>query len=108
MREPTPETELLAWWADALAGKRPPLHEDVYHCGFYKRRMVARGPFVPARIFVEREVCPDTGELLSDEVLRCEVNGQRRDITEEWLWISKFPISRDDFDDLTLMAEAMA
>jgi hypothetical protein len=107
VRTPTPDDVLLAWWASALAGARQPTHEDEPHVGYYRKRLVARGPWVPASIYVEREVCPETGELLSDETLRCEINGHPADPYEAWTWLARFPISRQEFEDLTLMAREM-
>jgi hypothetical protein len=85
MRCPTPMDKQLAWHRNALDGFRKIVAAALEpQCGFYKRRLVHGGPFVPARIWLEQEVDPDTGELVADEVLRCEVNGQRCDPIEQW------------------------
>ena len=99
MRQPTPFKVLFAWHSAALAGKAPPIHDGDPQCGFYKRRLVRGGPWVPARIFVERDVDPRTGELTCDEVLRIEVEGlDAGDPADHWTYLT--PISREAFDHL--------
>lgn len=100
MRQPTPIASLLEWHRDALAGKRPPIHDGEPHVGWFKVRMVKGGPFVPARIWVEREICPNTGELEGDERLFLEVEGERLNLMRHWVWLSKNPISKAEFDHL--------
>lgn len=41
-----------------------------------------------------------TGELASDEVLRCEVAGERRDPAGAWLSVANNPITRARFAEL--------
>jgi len=107
MRQPTSDAETYGWWWAALAGQKPGVHEDEPRCGLFKRRIQARGPFVPARIYLEREIDEETGELLSDEVMRCEVNGQQRDPLTEWLWLAKHPISIEEHEEITITAKGM-
>ncbi len=39
--------------------------------GFYKSRLVPDGPWVPIKVWLEDgDRCPDTGDLLSDQILR--------------------------------------
>ncbi|MFE3839199.1 hypothetical protein [Pseudogemmobacter sonorensis] len=65
-------------------------------CGYYKRRLVRGGPWVAARIWCEREVCPETGELAAPERMRCEVDGQISDAVDNWTHLT--PISRDEYE----------
>ena len=81
MRRPTPVAVLHAWHSAALRGLSP-ANDGTPRCGWYKRRLVRGGVFVPARIWMVQDICPETGELLSDEVLRCEVNGIAADPEE--------------------------
>lgn len=108
MRTPTPNHVLYSWWNAAVHGERLPTHESEVHCGLFKKRLVARGPWVPASIYIERTVCPDTGELLSDERLRCEINGNAADPEEAWVWLARNPITQDEYDLLTVMAKEMS
>ena len=100
MRKPTPVSQMMRWHADAVAGKKPPIHDGDPQFGWFKTRMVKGGPFVPARIWIDREICPETGELACDEQFICEVDGERRDAQREWVWLSKAPISKAEFDEL--------
>lgn len=101
MRSPTTSAQAYSWHRKALAGENPPVHEGAPQCGWFKRRLVKGGPFVPARIFMQSEMDPETGELLSDEKLVAEVNGKRADPTECWTWICGQPISRAEYLDMT-------
>ena len=96
MRRPTPVGVLHAWHAAALRGLGP-VNDGTPRCGWYKRRLVRGGVFVPARIWMAQDICPDTDELLSDEVLRCEVNGLCADPEEAWTWISGHPVTEQEF-----------
>lgn len=63
------------------------------------------GPWVPARIWlVDGERDPETGELLSDQELRCAINGKDRDPYEVWTWLCGHPISRQEYDSMTRVA----
>lgn len=98
-RAPTSPRVAYAWHRDAMAGKNPPItHEP--HCGWFRRKLIKGGPFVPCRIFLEQPVDPETGELLGDEVMRCEVAGKRRPPDEEWTWLADKPISREEYLDM--------
>lgn len=100
MRRPTPITELYDWHSRALRGLAP-VHDSTPHCGWFKRRLVKGGVFVPARIWMFQDICPETGELLSDEILQCEVNGSYADPEEAWSWICSNPITEQEFRYLT-------
>lgn len=102
IRTPTPLAVSLAWWREALA---MPVYErvgipDQPHAGFFQRRLVKGGPFVPARIWLHQDIGPD-GELLDDEALRCEINGEPADADEAWSYLCSAPISEAEFDYMT-------
>lgn len=73
-------------------------------CGWYKVMLVKGGPYVPAAIYIEREIDPDTGELLTDEIMRCEISGRFHDPEDAWLWCWETPISKAEFDYLKAVA----
>jgi hypothetical protein len=99
MRKPSRIADLYAWHRAALGGPTPPTwHDGEPQCGWYRTRIVKGGPWVAARIWCEREICHETGELLSDERLLCEVDGQRRNPDAAWLFLT--PISKADYDAL--------
>jgi hypothetical protein len=102
MRIPTPIADQLAWYRDALSGfgkivgvmNRP-------QCGWFKRKLVHGGPFVPARIWLEQEIDPDTGELLADEIMLCEVDGRRCDPVDQWARLWTEAITMAEFNYMT-------
>ena len=98
IRQPSTMADLLVWHRAFLAGENPPHHETEVHCGWYKTREVKGGPWVPAKIYISRETCRKTGELLSDERFRLDINGIEFDPYERWTFLR--PISRESYDDL--------
>lgn len=87
-----------AWWRAALAGDKPPITEDP-QAGFYKRRLVKAGPWVPVQIWTEAER-DEAGDLLCDEVLKCSVDGRLVDVEAHWTYCAANPISEAEFDYL--------
>lgn len=86
------------WWLKALFGEHPPIHEDsLPEAGYFKRRLVARGPFVPCRVWIVEER-DDDGELLCDVLYCCEVNGRQESAFDQWLYLAKYPISRAEYE----------
>lgn len=99
IRQPSSFKQLYAWWTAAVAGQSPDQHDGVPHAGWYKRRLVKSGPWVPVRIYVDREIDAETGELASDEVLRIEVEGlDGGDPAEHWTYLK--PITVAEFKHL--------
>jgi len=76
MRQPSSFAQLYRWHTRMMRGDAVETHDGDAHCGFYKQRMVKHGPWVPVRIFIERDIDMETGELASDEVMRMEVAGK--------------------------------
>lgn len=100
IRQPSSASQIYGWHRAALRGENPPRHEGEPQAGWYKRRMVKGGPWVPVRIFVDRDIDPETGELTRDEALRIEVEGiDKGDPADQWTHLT--PISREEFDHLT-------
>ncbi len=113
IRQPTPEAEAYRWWRRALVDASTPRHDGDPQPGFYKRRMVKGGPWVPVEIRLEQEIDPETGELAADEYLAAEQLGASQDPV--WIWTYLRPIPRDEYDalvsqhrDLDLMAATHA
>jgi len=104
VRVPTPREQLYAWHTDALDGLEP-ANDGTPHCGWFKRKLVRGGVFVPARIWVVQDIDPETGELLSDEQLQCEVNGAFADPEDAWSWICANPITEQEFRFLEASSE---
>ena len=101
-REPT-DDEAYAWHRAALARLAPVIINEEPHCGWYKRKLVAKAVFVPARIWLDvpEHAIDAAGELVDQPVMRCEVNGQPRDPFEQWQWLADKPISEAEFKYLT-------
>lgn len=96
MREPTNLFDAYQWWRDALSGYRMNYNLEP-RPGFYRTRVVKGGPFVPVAIWIEQELDPDTGQLLSDERVVATVNGQPKDPESIWQWCCAHPISEEDY-----------
>lgn len=81
----------LAWWAAELKrqGQKIP---DEPQCGFFQRRLVRGGPWVPCRIFREPEADVVTGKPTGMDLLKCEVRGEARDPISQWEALARRPI----------------
>lgn len=100
MREPIPHDVEFAWHRAAMAGYPQPIHNDEPQPGFFKRRLVKGGVFVPARIYWEQEI-GDDGELVDQPVLRCEIDGMPADALDQWSYLAGSPISETEHRYLT-------
>jgi hypothetical protein len=74
--------------------------------GFFKRKLVRGGPWVPAAIWWSGERNED-GELEGDENLYCTVGVTPKDPIEEWSRVASNPITQEEYhrlmgDDRTL------
>ena len=101
MSKPTPLDRVYAWHANAMLGamgEAETVFNEDPQCGWFKRSLVKDGPLVPARIWLEQPVDDETGDLIGDEVLRCEVNGREADPIAQWSWLCGKPIARSEFD----------
>lgn len=98
----------FAWWRQALKDQKNGVFREVPNvpeCGFYQRRLVRDGVFVPCRIFMVRDVDIETLKPLADPVMICEIDWWRRDPHEQWSWISGNPISEEEWKYLRSMRE---
>lgn len=101
MRKALTQAAIWEWWLAATSGLKPPVHLDDPHAGFFKRRLVRGGPWVAARIWLEQDLDEETGELLSDPVWRCLVNGKPMDANDQWTWLCGHPITEKEFRLMT-------
>jgi len=74
---------------------------DTPQPGHYKTRVVRNGPFVPARVWINVPERDEAGDLMDDEGLMMEVdgefvNGQHMD--QKWLWMIGNPITKQEYD----------
>lgn len=100
MRKPAPFNVLFAWWRSAVKGENPARHDGIPECGFYKVQKVKDGPFQAVRIFVVRELCPQTGELMDDEEYVIKISGIEDEKGPEYFWMFLKPISRSEYNRL--------
>ncbi len=100
IRQPSRVADLYAWHRAALAGDAPPIHDGDPQCGWFKTRAVKGGPWVPARIWITRDLDPETFELAGDETFACEIDGARRSAEASWTYLAHHPISKADHDAL--------
>lgn len=97
MRRPSSMMQLYAWHRAALADPATPRTEGEIHCGWYRMRRVKNGPWIAARVFVERDIDPETGELTGDELLRMEIDGiVQSDPLRFWTHLR--PITREEYE----------
>lgn len=114
LRRPSDRPALYAWHEDALdalAESRcdnlkdaardyfelvPPIVEGEPCCGWYKVRLHRDGVFVPARIFLEQRI-DETGELLADERLRCQIGDEMVDPVAAWPTLCSRPIPASEY-----------
>lgn len=98
MRRPTPDHVAYDWHRRAIRGERPAVIEGEPECGWFRTRMVKGGPWCPARIWIERDIDPETGELTGPEEFRAEVAGEIRDPCQ--VWTSLRPITEEVYHAL--------
>lgn len=102
IRQPSTAAQLFAWWRSAVADPETVRHDGLPECGWFKRRFVKGGPWVPVRIFVRREIDPETGELSCPETLVADVDGKLCDPATHWTHLTA--ISREEYDALLYRA----
>ena len=95
--QPTPILELYAYWHQGLKstdGLKP--HPGDPQAGYYRRKLVKGGPWVPVAIWVVQETDED-GLLVDDERTVCLVDGKPADAEETWSYCCMNPIEEDAY-----------
>lgn len=105
IRQPTPQTAAYAWWSESISGRRLPRSDGDPQAGYYKRRAVKDGPWIPVEIRLRQVVDEETGELTEPEEYEAVELGYLRDPI--FIWLSCRPIPREEFDALTERHETM-
>ncbi len=90
----------LDWWRKALAGEKPPI-TTTPEAGYFVHRASRSEPFVPCRIYWQGEH-DENGDLVGDETLHAEIGGVECDAEEMWLWWSKRPVTKEEYDSLVI------
>lgn len=71
---------------------------DTPQCGWYKRRLVKGGPWVPARVWREQAIDFETDKPGNKDHLYCTVGDVRKNAVDQWGWLLNCPITKEDFD----------
>jgi hypothetical protein len=87
------------WWRRALAGEPVTIRDGEPQPGYYRTKLVKGGPWVPARIWVEREFDED-GEQVNEDKFRCVIGDAEADPMQKWVWLSGHPISLADYKQM--------
>lgn len=66
-------------------------------CGYFKRRLVRGGAWVPVKIWLDSETDPETGELVRDEIMCCDVGLHPADPDEHWTSVCAHPITKEEY-----------
>ena len=69
MRAPSTFMQSHGWWLDAIAGRDPARHDGLPECGYFRMQHVKKGPYVPVRVTLSRDIDHDTGELAAPELV---------------------------------------
>lgn len=84
------------FWRRALAGERQNVQENAPQCGFYKRRTVKNGPWLPAAICRATEAMARAGGVPVGTIIAL-FKGAIHDATEQWTWICSHPVSEEAY-----------
>jgi hypothetical protein len=112
MRNPTTAAAVLEWHTEAMRQIDMRLPHDVVNddpqCGWFECRLVAGGPMLPARIWMEDDIEDVTGELLDEPKLRCQVVFVDKDPIEFWSSLAKRPITQERYDQMMELGDWIA
>lgn len=106
----SPDTDpAFKWWREALHAyahgtTKPPITQDP-EPGFYRRRLVKGGPWVPVAIWYGPAPTDAAGTVLSDAPLLCVVDGKPADPQSVWLWVADNPIPQSVYKHLVTQAK---
>lgn len=96
IRKPSELEPLFAWWRSALI-KRPDRYFHEPQLGFFKRKLVKAGPWVPVKFWLE-QITDEDGLLIEPERMLCEVGGRAREPLDQWTWCCRYPITKSEFE----------
>ena len=81
------------------------IHEGDPRPGFYKMRRTRGAPWLPVVIWWHAGARDEAGDLIEDEDWRCEIDGERVNPYEYWIWLAKRPISEAEFKRLSALRQ---
>lgn len=107
MRQLYSDTDMLVWHRNALLGILADDfkvdHAEDPQCGWFKRKLVKNGPWVPAKIWLYQKI--EDGCLVGDSQFQCEVGGKYADAEREWSWLNGNPITEAEYNYLVASCE---
>jgi hypothetical protein len=74
------------FWRMALRGGKQAVHESNPQCGFYKRRLVKDGEWLPIAFWRNK-----------DDQIVCCFEGKLVDPLEHWTFAAKYPVSEASY-----------
>lgn len=100
MRAPTPVERQFAWHAHVMSDRDAPIEiTEVPECGYYKTRLVPKGPWVPVKITLRQIFVFGTrDELEQPEEFVALVNEREADAWRIWPTCAGEPISQAEYD----------
>ena len=94
----------LQWWHGAvkIAASNIAIRElpNDPQDGFFQRKLVKGGPWIPARIWRDAEKDFVTDQETGFDVVKCEVAGKPRHPLKEFDALGRYPITKEKFDHL--------
>ena len=57
-------------------------------------------PWVPAAIWIEQDICKETGELMDDEKIICLLNGLEVNPYKHWTYLANNPITEEQYHQM--------
>lgn len=103
MRKPVKDH--LEWWRQAVFGAAPRAVVDDPQPGYYRRKLVKGGPWVPVRIWLVECIDETTGELMAPSYLCCDVDGKPASPDDQWPYCCDQAISVADFEHMTKLSK---
>lgn len=99
---PRHEQDDFSWYADAIAGKNPPIHDGQPQCGWFRSRRNKNDRWLPTVIYRDTE----TGKLVAARGFAADAPNvapehvyQAIDIKQVWPWVAENWVTWEAFDE---------
>ena len=81
------------------------IHDFDPQPGFYKTRRARNGPWLPVKVWFHVADRDEAGDLMEDEGMRCEIDGERVSPYQAWMSVARHPISEAEFKRLSALRQ---